>query len=1675
METNGACTTFHLNLPVTINALPTLNSSLTPPAICGGSSFTYTATSATAGATFAWTRAVIVGITEGASGGAGNVNEVLTNTTIAPINVTYVYVTTAGGCSGPPQNVVVTVNPAGNVNDPGDQVVCSGTYSTPVTFTTNNLGGTTSFTWINDTPGIGLGASGSGNIPFFTAINGSTAPVMATVTVTPHFTNGMVTCDGPTQSFTITVNPKGQVNDPTDQVVCNGTSTAAVNFTTSNTVGTTTYTWTNNVPGIGLAAGGTGNIASFTAGNAGTTPVVATITVTPHFDNASLTCDGPVQTFTITVNPTGQVNDPASQVVCSGSTTSAINFSTVNLGGTTTYSWTNDLASIGIPVSGTGNIGSFVASNATTAPVIANLTVTPHFSNGGVTCDGPVKTFTFTVNPAGQVNDPTDQVVCNGSATTAVVLTTANTGGATTYSWTNNTTGINLASGGTGDIPSFTATNASTSPVVATITITPHFDNGSVTCNGPTQTFTITVNPTGQVNSPASQVVCNGTLTAPVNFTTNNTGGATTYSWTNDTPGIGLLAAGAGNIAAFTATNAGISPVVATITVTPHFANGGVTCDGAVKTFTITVNPTAEVDVPANQVVCNGTSTAAVNFSTTRTGGTPTYSWTNDNTGIGLGASGSGNIPIFTALNGGTSPELATITITPHFTNGSATCDGPTQTFTITVNPTAQVNDPADQVVCNGAPTTVVAFTTGNTVGTTTYTWTNNATSINLAANGTGDIASFTAANIGTSPTVATITVTPHFDNGSITCNGPVQTFTITVNPTAQVNDPADQVVCNSSMTTAVNFTSVNTGGAKTYTWTNDNTSIGLAAGGTGNIAAFAATNGGTAPVMATVTVTPHFANGGATCDGPAQTFTITVNPTAQVNVPANQVVCNGAPTTLVTFTTANTGGTTTYSWTNSATGINLAASGTGDIPSFTASNITTAPIVATITVTPHFDNGSVTCNGPAQIFTITVNPTGQVNVPANQVVCNGSMTAAVNFTTSNTVGVTTYTWTNDNGAIGLGVSGTGNIGSFGAINATTSPVIANLTVTPHFSNGGVTCDGPAQAFTITINPTGQVNDPTDQVVCNGSSTTTVIFATANTGGTTTYTWTNDNTTIGLAAAGSGNITAFAGTNASTSPVVATITITPHFDNGSVTCDGPTQTFTITVNPTGQVNSPASQVVCNGTLTAAVNFTTNNTVGGTTYSWTNDTPGIGLSGAGAGNIAAFTATNAGTAPVVATITVTPHFANGGVTCDGAVKTFTITVNPTAEVDVPANQVVCNGASTAAVNFSTTRTGGTPTYSWTNDNTGIGLGASGSGNIPIFTALNGGTSPELATITVTPHFTNGSVTCDGPTQTFTITVNPTAQVNDPADQVVCNGAPTTVVAFTTGNTVGTTTYTWTNNATSINLAANGTGDIASFTAANIGTSPTVATITVTPHFDNGSITCNGPVQTFTITVNPTAQVNDPADQVVCNSSMTTAVNFTSVNTGGAKTYTWTNDNTSIGLAAGGTGNIAAFAATNGGTAPVMATVTVTPHFANGGATCDGPAQTFTITVNPTAQVNVPANQVVCNGAPTTLVTFTTANTGGTTTYSWTNSATGINLAASGTGDIPSFTASNITTAPIVATITVTPHFDNGSVTCNGPAQIFTITVNPTGQVNVPASQVICNGLMTAPVNFTTIIP
>jgi hypothetical protein len=276
----------------------------------------------------------------------------------------------------------------------------------------------------------------------------------------------------------------------------------------------TTYNWTNTTPSIGLAASGVGNIASFAAANTSTVPVTATVSVIPTYTNAGVGCAGPASSFTYTVNPTPTVNAVSNQAVCRGSNVAAISF-----GGTvsgTVYNWTNTNTAIGLAASGTGNIASFVGANTTSAPISGTITVTPVFTNAGITCTGTPRTFTITVNPIPTVNSVASFPVCHNSVA-AVTFSGATTG--TVYNWTNNNTAIGLAASGTGNL-NFTAQNTTSAPRVATITVTPVFTNGGTACTGTPISFTITVNPLPVVSAgtlPAR--ICISDTLVPLNGT----------------------------------------------------------------------------------------------------------------------------------------------------------------------------------------------------------------------------------------------------------------------------------------------------------------------------------------------------------------------------------------------------------------------------------------------------------------------------------------------------------------------------------------------------------------------------------------------------------------------------------------------------------------------------------------------------------------------------------------------------------------------------------------------------------------------------------------------------------------------------------------------------------------------------------------------------------------------------------------------------------------------------------------------------------------------------------------------------------------------------------------------------------------------------------------------------
>ena len=166
-STAGGCVGTPQIVNVTVRAIPVLSSTLTPSAICSGTTFTYNATTIAPNPAFAWSRPFVNGITEAAKTGGGDISETLTNTTSSPINVTYVYTITSGICIGNAENVVVTVNSSSTIGltsgtGTNNKSICINTAITAITYTVS--GGATGVI----ATGLPAGTSGTYNAGVYT-------------------------------------------------------------------------------------------------------------------------------------------------------------------------------------------------------------------------------------------------------------------------------------------------------------------------------------------------------------------------------------------------------------------------------------------------------------------------------------------------------------------------------------------------------------------------------------------------------------------------------------------------------------------------------------------------------------------------------------------------------------------------------------------------------------------------------------------------------------------------------------------------------------------------------------------------------------------------------------------------------------------------------------------------------------------------------------------------------------------------------------------------------------------------------------------------------------------------------------------------------------------------------------------------------------------------------------------------------------------------------------------------------------------------------------------------------------------------------------------------------------------------------------------------------------------
>ena len=1059
-----------------------------------------------------------------------------------------------------------------------------------------------------------------------------------------------------------------------NQTVVAGGSTTAVNFTGSGC----TYNWVNSNPAIGLAASGTGNISSFTAANTGNTPITATITANP-ISEAYIANDG---SNSVTV-----INTANNTILTTISVGSAPNSIAASPDGSRVY------------VANEGQTVSVI--NTSTHKVIATI---------------PVGAY-----PTGIVVSPDGNrvyVVNNNSADVSVINTTTNTVIST----------ISIGGGIFG---------IAISPDGKTLYVTNEVQNNLVVISTATNTITATITEDLGSDSEGVAVSPDGKLV----YVASNTSSL-------------LLVINAANNQIISKIPIGFAPVG--VSVSP---------DGS-RVYVATGNTVSVVNALTNTLITKipvGSGPQGISISPD---GSQVYVANSNNNNVSVINTSTntvtatinvGNFPIsignFVTGESGCPPVTFTITVNPTSTPAVITANPATGTITACVG-TASASPNIQQFTFSGSDLSapvVVNAPIGFQVSLTPGSGYGNSLTIDQSSANLSTITVYvrSAANDPDGPLSGNVTL-----NSTSAAN---QTVLVsgTVNALPTVNTVANQTVNNGSKTAAVSFTGTGT----TFSWTNDTPGIGLAASGVGNIGSFTAVNNGSLPITAKITATPvsegyaYIANSG---DG-----TISI-----INVATNQVVskirpphdpfcvcispdgskayigCSEGSSTVTIINTATNAiiSTIPVSSSGETTGITVSPDGTrlyvANYLTSTVSvvNSATGAIIAVIPV-------------GVSVYGLAISPDGSKVYIANGLVINTvNNTIAGNITSG--LGAPTGVAVGPDGSIYIPIlnGNSNNIYVFDPVNNSVKAVIP-LSGAPGLI--ALSPDATRAYVVIGTNSIDVVNIPAKTVIATIPTGSDTNGISASPDGHFVYaanTTSNDVTVI----------------NTSTNTVVTNVQvgISPislsNFISPGTGCSGPSTTFTITVNPSATSSainaSPATGTIsaCVGTASASPNIQQFTVAGANPVAGITATAPTGFEvslspASGYGNsVTIYGSLAASNTPPINTVYVRstagdpvgPISGNVVVSESGyASQNVAVSgvVNALPTVNTVPDQTVAAGTSVTAVNF----TGTGNIFTWTNDTPGIGLAASGTGNIDPFTAINTGSTPVTAKITVTP--------------------------------------------------------------------------------------------------------------------------------------------------------------------------------------------------------------------------------------------------------------------------------------------------------------------------------------------------
>ncbi len=677
----------------------------------------------------------------------------------------------------------------------------------------------------------------------------------------------------------------------------------------------------------------------------------------------------------------------------------------------------------------TGSLTDFIVGNYSTSTWTALTGAT--INSSSITINGANQSLEFTAMSEPVVTISADnETICAG--TSALLSANATGDPVFSYSWTSAPTGL-----------SETTSSVSVTPAISTTYTVTVTDGNGLTAS---DDITITVIPLPIATTSGSASICENesyTLGTGDAYAENGT-----IQWTEN--GTGSITSGE------TTLTPTYSPDVAdagkTVTLTMAVTGtGACSSETVTAAYEINVNSTPSATISGDNTICDGESTPVTIALT----GTAPWSLTYQKDGAND----------VTVNNISSTPYIFNVSEAGVYTISAvddANCAGTeiNGSATITVDPTSEGGTlTGEATVCSGTNSTVL--TLSGHVGTirkwqaTTdgTTWTDIAN-----ANST-----YTAKN-------KTITTTYRVVVSSGACSETYSSeATVTVNPIPTVNNPGNRTVCYQEAI-QINFT----GTATNYQWTNDNTDIGLAATGTGNIDLSNAQNPNNSTISAQIEVTPVYSSGGTDCYGTPQTFTITVRPVAGIlNLPGSLTYCQGEMADAIPLTGSNSKVLFDISG-GLAIGL-FDQQLVQEIPSHL-----TVPGSATVVITPRLEG----CMGVSGSIDVLVKPMPNLSVaPLSQTICSGHET---DIKLSSSTSGTSFNWTTTVTPAGsiTGVSDGTNIIAGSIAQTLVNTTSSQATVVYHIWPEKDGCTGPAINATVTVQPELSLVITDPDVVC---------------------------------------------------------------------------------------------------------------------------------------------------------------------------------------------------------------------------------------------------------------------------------------------------------------------------------------------------------------------------------------------------------------------------------------------------------------------------------------------------------------------------------------------------------------------------------------------------------------